>query len=558
MFLVLGMVFLSILLIGNLSLARELDDVRHAIKEKGAKWIAADTSVSILAPAQRKKRASLILPVQSAYEEVLQTGEQAYALATSLDWRINGFVTGVRNQGGCGSCWAFAATAGLESSVLISSNSPNVDLNLSEQVMVSCSGAGSCGGGSVDQAANFVRDTGLPQESCYYYTATDGSCGYACSNWQASTYKIKSWSYVATSSPTVDGLKNGLASYGPLPTTMAVYNDFFYYSGGVYSYATGSLAGYHAILIVGYDDVGQYFIVKNSWGAGWGEGGFFKIAYSELNSAVNFGDWTIAYMNGSACSYSLNSTGQPFGSSGGTGQVQVTASAGCSWTAVSNAAWITITSGKSGTASGTVAYSVSANSTTPRTGTMTIAGQTYTVTQDGQKCTFSIAPISQAFGASGGPGSVSVTTSDGCSWTAVSNANWITVTSNSSATGTGTVNYSTSANTGTSSRTGTLTIASQTVTVTQEGGCSYSISPTGQSFSSFGGTGTVSVTVAGNGCPSWTATSGAGWITITSVGGPGNGTVGYTVAPNSNKSPRKGTLTIGGQIFTINQAKKGR
>ena len=76
---------------------------------------------------------------------------------------------------------------------------------------------------------------------------------------------------------------------------MAVYSDFYNYVGGVYTYTSGSLVGYHAIIIVGYDDLGQYFIVKNSWGTGWGEQGYFRIAYSELTGVSEFGFETIAY-----------------------------------------------------------------------------------------------------------------------------------------------------------------------------------------------------------------------------------------------------------------------
>ncbi len=422
--------------------------------------------------------------------------------------------------------------------------------------MVSCSGAGSCGGGSVTGAANFIQSTGLPLEGCYPYTATDGSCGNTCANWQGSTYKIQSWSYVATTSPTLDSLKAALSTYGPLPTTMAVYNDFFYYGGGVYSYTSGSLAGYHAVLIVGYDDPSQSFIVKNSWGAGWGEGGFFQIAYSQLNNVVGFGDYTLAYLNGAACSYSLNSTGQAAPPAGGTGNVTVAAPGGCTWNAASNVSWIKITSGSNGTGNGTVTYSVSANSGSYRTGTMTIAGQAFTVTQNGLNCTYTISPTGQQSDATGGTWSVNVNTAAGCPWTAVSNSTWVTLTSNSSQTGPGSVSYSVSLNSATSSRTGTITIAEQTFTVTQAGGCSYTFSPTNQSVNSPGGTYTLDVTVAGPAC-NWTANSNVSWITGVKADTVSK-KVSYTVAPNSGKSPRKGTLSVAGKTFTVTQAKGGR
>src|SRR5205814_1735026 len=108
---------------------------------------------------------------------------------------------------------------------------------------------------------------------------------------------------------------------------------------------------------------------------------------------------------------------------------------------------------------GTVGYSVAANaSIKTRTGTLTIAGQTFTVTQGGVPCTFTLSPTSQSFTSDGGSSTVSVTTPTGCSWTASSNATWISITSGSSGSGNGTVSYSVAANPSINTRTGTLTI----------------------------------------------------------------------------------------------------
>jgi hypothetical protein len=90
-------------------------------------------------------------------------------------------------------------------------------------------------------------------------------------------------------------LKDVLYAHGPIPTAMEVYDDFFSYTSGVYSYTSGSHAGGHAILLVGYDDAGQYLIAKNSWGSWWGESGYFRIAYSQLTSVVHFGEYTIYF-----------------------------------------------------------------------------------------------------------------------------------------------------------------------------------------------------------------------------------------------------------------------
>jgi C1A family cysteine protease len=222
-----------------------------------------------------------------------------------MDWTNGGsynnatdYVTPVRDQGNCGSCWAFATTGALESYWLIKNSDPQCGLggcDLSEQALVSCSKAGSCSGGYIDKASTYILKTGLPLESCCSYKAANAACKKACCySYKSSTYKIGSWQWVTTSSASVNAIKNAL-TYGPLATTMNVYADFYSYTSGVYSYTTGSYQGGHAILIVGYDDNKQCFIVKNSWGAGWGESGYFEIAYSQLSTVVKFGQYTILY-----------------------------------------------------------------------------------------------------------------------------------------------------------------------------------------------------------------------------------------------------------------------
>jgi C1A family cysteine protease len=390
----------------SISHADEVSQVRAAIVSKQAQWQAGETSMTLLSPAERRARLGLVktsLPVGA--EMMVMAEPPIVGAPPSLDWRNNGgnFVTPVRNQGGCGSCWAFATTAALESSVLRAANTPGVDLNLSEQVLVSCgtsggTDAGSCAGGVIQYASNYIRDTGLPVESCYPYTGTDGSCGSACGTYNTSTYRIVSWADVTGTSPTVSAIRDALVSYGPLVTTMDVYDDFFSYVNGVYSHTTGDYAGGHAVLIVGYSDAGQYFIVKNSWGGSWGESGYFKIAYSELGTVVNFGDYTLRY-TGSACSYSIAPSSQSLGYAAGSGSVTVATQGGCAWTATSNApSWITTTS--SGTGNGTATFTVAANTgVKARTGTLTIAGRTHTVTQAGAPPT--ITNRSPASGATG-------------------------------------------------------------------------------------------------------------------------------------------------------------
>jgi len=447
----------------------EITRIQSSIQTSGAGWTAETNPISALSKDERKMRLGALLP-SSIHRSVKRKFAARDKLPSYFDWRNNNgnFVTPVKDQGGCGSCWAFSAVAALESQVLISTGQSH---DLSEQIMVSCSGGNvSCKeGGYIHKASDFIRDTGIGDESCYPYTETDGNCGNACSGWRNSASKIDSWTYVEN---TVNDLKNAIYANGPVVTTMAVYSDFFSYKAGVYRYTMGRLEGYHAIAIVGWDDSDGCFIVKNSWGTGWGGSGYFRIAYSEVESDTQFGFATIAYTTKKAsCTYTLSSPSKSFDSSGGTGSFNVTAAGECTWNTVSNdTSWLTVTSGNTGKGSGTISYSVAQYAGTgSRKGMITIAGQTFTVTQAGITCSFSISSNSQSFVSSAGTGNVNVTAASGCNWTAVSNASWITVTSGSSGNGSGTVNYSVASYSGTGSRTGTITIAGQTFTVTQSG-----------------------------------------------------------------------------------------
>ena len=268
-----------------------------------------------------------------------------------------------------------------------------------------------------------------------------------------------------------------------------------------------------------------------------------------------------------ACTYLVGPLNAEIAATGGIGTVVVSAAAGCAWTANSNAAWVTVTSGASGSGNGPVTFSVAANPGGARSGTLTIAGQAFTVTQAAAaappsppvSCTYSISPTSSSLAAAGGTGTVAVSAGTSCSWTAGSGASWVTITSGSSGSGDGPVTFSVAANTG-DARSGTLTIAGQTFTVTQAAApapppppvsCTYSISPTSVSISG-SATGTVAVSTGG-GC-AWTASSSDDWITVTSgASGTGSGSVAYSVTAPRGKNDRTGRVTIAGHTFTVVQ-----
>lgn len=170
-------------------------------------------------------------------------------------------------------------------------------------------------------------------------------------------------------------------------------------------------------------------------------------------------------------------------------------------------------------------------------------------------CTFGVSPMTQSLAQAAGTLTINVTAQPGCDWRASSNATWMRVLWGGSAYGNGSAGFSVGANTGTFPRTGTLTVAGKTVSITQSGPCTYSVSPTNPQIAASGGANTVSVT-AGVGCAwSVSVSTTATWITITSgQSGTGDGTVAYSVAPNSSTSARTGTLTVAGKTVTVKQA----
>ncbi len=188
-------------------------------------------------------------------------------------------------------------------------------------------------------------------------------------------------------------------------------------------------------------------------------------------------------------------------------------------------------------------------------GTVTGAFSDVETFRTGPQCSFVLSTTSVNAPTAGGSSAISVTSTTGCAWTAVSNSPFITVTSGATGTGSGSVTISISANTG-AARTGSLTIAGQNVAISQSGGgtaCTYVLGSSAASVSGGGATG--SVTVTADGACGWTAVSNSSFITVTSgASGTGNGTVGYTVASNSTGASRTGTITIAGQTFTITQS----
>lgn len=214
------------------------------------------------------------------------------ALPASYDARDDGIVTSPKNQGNCGSCWAFAAVGGLESHILKASG-PLLDL--SEQQQVSCNTAMlGCAGGSASAILYWREEGGKGplDETCFPYTASDSTrCDEAsCSQYG---YRVTDYHTVPT---TTNDFKNSLYIYGPSYWRFNVYSDFdSYWSNGspgdVYvSRAGATYRGGHAVLLIGWDDSKGALLCKNSWGGGGpNNDGTFWIAYTGHYYNLSFG-----------------------------------------------------------------------------------------------------------------------------------------------------------------------------------------------------------------------------------------------------------------------------
>ncbi len=248
------------------------------IEAHGAHWIAGRTSVSDL-PIEQKRALLGLIPKPLPPERFVKF--DFVPTKTHLDWRdVDGhsYVTGVRDQGQCGSCWAFGALAAMESRIKIAADDPDEELDLSEQYLVSCS-PGGCSGYTLDGTANFLVSNGTIVESCMPYEADDGiPCSERCEDYVYKIRRLTHWNYTSG----VNNIKAALQN-GPVYVGFEVYEDFYDYRGGVYEHVYGEFLGRHAVAIIGYDDDSSAWICKNSWGSGWGENGYFKIRYGQCS-----------------------------------------------------------------------------------------------------------------------------------------------------------------------------------------------------------------------------------------------------------------------------------
>lgn len=205
-------------------------------------------------------------------------------LPDSVDWRNQGYVTPVKNQGSCGSCWSFSTTGSVEGQHYRKSKQL---VSLSEQNLVDCSwsyGNNGCEGGLMDNAFTYIKDNkGIDTEDCYPYTGkADKTCHF-----NVSCIGAVVTGFVDLPSGDELKLMEALATIGPVSVAIDAEDSFIHYQQGLYDEPQCSSTQLnHGVLAVGYGTTPEgvaYWIVKNSWGESWGEKGYIRMARNKSN-----------------------------------------------------------------------------------------------------------------------------------------------------------------------------------------------------------------------------------------------------------------------------------
>ncbi|MCD6098166.1 T9SS type A sorting domain-containing protein [bacterium] len=261
------------------------------LEERGASWRAADNERTGMTRAERMRTyGEIVQPEPFSVPRFKKRNRKDLPDSLSWhDWTGMGvdWMSPVRDQRQCGSCWAFAAVGQVEGTYNIVTSNPELDLDLSEQTLVSdCFGGGNCMGGSPYWALVYVMDTGIPDEDCYRYRAISEPCNI-CDDWEFSARKIRSVQLVTDTVADIQAIKEALM-IEPVISQMEVYTDFNGYHYGIYEHISGDFEALHVVVLVGWNDADSCWYARNSWGASWGIVGYFKIRYGESG----IGRWT--------------------------------------------------------------------------------------------------------------------------------------------------------------------------------------------------------------------------------------------------------------------------
>jgi hypothetical protein len=277
------------------SFGSELEEIQKAIKEKGAKWVAGETSVLRMAPEQRRKLLG-DLPAEKPKGGLVSLPLSGVALPDTFDWRDylgHNWMTSIKDQGSCGNCWAMAACGALEATTRITMNEPNMPLNLSEMFLTWCTGRGCDLGWDQTSTLNYIKNNGVPDEACLPQSGT--ACSDSCADRYVRSVFIKSFGY--EDFPSVETIKDRIMNYGPVTVHCEIFTDFYGYHSGIYTHTWGTSEGWHAVSLVGWNQQDTCWIAKNSWGTDWGEagggqdGGWFRVRMIDNGIHIDEAIW---------------------------------------------------------------------------------------------------------------------------------------------------------------------------------------------------------------------------------------------------------------------------
>jgi len=299
---------------------KRLKEIRKQIEDKNLKWKAELTPAFIDYVARDRRGEVHYNEPDTAKDEPKASSKSASAMAAKSaitkkdevifpyywDWRNvynENWITPAKSQGACNGCWAFGAAAVSESALGIYNRWPTLQLNLSEQDLISCGhddsalpDAGSCAsGGSDGKALYYIEHTGVVDEVCFPFSATDESCANICTD--GKKYHINSTITAPEGAGGVDKqtVITNLLKYGTATAQIRAYTDMGAYSSGIYEPSVGTSSGAHVVEVIGYNETGDYLIIKNSWGTGWGMNGFgYLKSWVVLNDPTIFNrlKWT--------------------------------------------------------------------------------------------------------------------------------------------------------------------------------------------------------------------------------------------------------------------------
>jgi hypothetical protein len=250
-----------------------------------------------------------------------------------------------------------------------------------------------------------------------------------------------------------------------------------------------------------------------------------------------------------SCEPTLSSTSASYGAEGGSGSVGLSIAAGCAWTVTADSSWVAVSGTASGSGPATIGYTVGSNTSTGRrTAKLSVAGQSHAIAQEGrvaQSCAYELSPAEFRTGKDAVNGTFTVTTAQGCTWSASSNSSWLSLIDGTQGTGNGVVSYGVSRNPTIDDRVGTIAVGNAAFTVTQlgdSGGCQYSVAPV--TLNACMASGTVASVITTQANCTWSASTDVPWMNIAgSASGSGSATITVQF-PDNYDLPRAGTLMI--------------